>query len=129
MKDVAQSIPMYAYYGVELLGVRLSCLPTMIFSCTPLTAVQSLNSGITKQNAHYLWSEHRISAIDAVVAGQLADIPNRGLVKSRTGQLANWTTRGQPNRGPDNSWTMHWTIRGLITVPIFSIVTLILTTQ
>jgi len=29
-----------------------------------------------------------------MVAGQLTDIPNRGLVNSRTGQLADWTTRG-----------------------------------
>jgi len=54
------------------------------------------------------------------VAGQLAHKPNtgqpnRGLVNSRTGQFAD---------GLDNSWTMHWTTRRLVRVPIFSISTL-----
>jgi len=46
------------------------------------------------------------------------------LVNSRTNQIADWSTRGL-----DNSWTMHWTTRGLIKVPICSIATLTLTTQ
>ena len=63
------------------------------------------------------------------VAGQLADKPNRGqpnrgLVNSRTGQFADWSTRGLvmsrllwSSRGLDNSRTSQpadWTIRGLV---------------
>jgi len=31
------------------------------------------------------------------VTGQLADVPTRGLVISRTGQLADWTSRAVDN--------------------------------
>ena len=48
------------------------------------------------------------------VTGQLADTPTRGLDDSRTGHLADWSTRWS-TRGLDNSRTgqvADWTTRG-----------------
>jgi len=58
--------------------------------------------------------EHIFNGAYYVVISQLSLGLVITVINSRTNQISDWSIRGQPTRGLENSWTMHRTTRGLV---------------